>query len=62
MAQSGLYAVRGLGILAGGAVASSIGTPMTVGLTGLPGLCAATGLSLNWTGLRGKVIAAQRPL
>jgi MFS family permease len=62
VAQSGLYAVQGLGILAGGAVANSIGAPMTVSLAGLLGLCAATGLSLNWTGLRGKVIADQRSL
>jgi MFS family permease len=62
VAQSGLYAVQGLGILAGGVAANSIGAPMTVSLAGLLGLCAATGLSLNWTGLRGKVIAAQRSL
>jgi MFS family permease len=61
VAQSGLYAVQGLGILAGGAVANSVGTPMAVSLVGLLGLCAATSLATNWTQLRGKVIAGQRP-
>jgi MFS family permease len=61
VAQSGLYAVQGLGILAGGAIANSIGTPMAVSLIGLLGLCAATGFATNWTQLRGKVIADQRP-
>jgi hypothetical protein len=32
LAQSGLYAVQGLGILAGGAVAQAIGPPLAVGL------------------------------
>ena len=37
VAQSGLYAVRGLGILADGAVAEAIGAPLAVGLAGLVG-------------------------
>jgi hypothetical protein len=32
LAQSGLYAVQGLGILAGGALAQAIGAPLAVGL------------------------------
>jgi MFS family permease len=36
LAQSGLYAVQGLGILAGGAVAQAIGAPLAVGLIGRP--------------------------
>jgi hypothetical protein len=37
VAQSGLYAVQGLGILADGAVAQLIGAPLAVGLAGLRG-------------------------
>ena len=36
LGQSGLYAVQGLGILAGGAVAQAIGAPLAVGLIGRP--------------------------
>ncbi|MBV9384267.1 MAG: MFS transporter [Streptosporangiaceae bacterium] len=60
VAQSGLYAVQGVGILAGGAAAETIGAPMAVSLAGLLGLCAATGLAMSWSQLRGKVIADQR--
>ncbi len=48
LAQSGLYAVQGLGILAGGAVAQVIGAPLAVGLAGLAGLTAATMLAATW--------------
>ena len=60
VAQSGLYAVQGLGILAGGAVAEAIGPALAVGLAGLAGLTAATMLAMTWTRLRGRAIAAQR--
>ena len=60
VAQSGLYAVQGLGILLGGAVAEVIGPTLTVGLAGLAGLTAATMLAMTWTRLRGRAIAAQR--
>jgi MFS family permease len=60
VAQSGLYVVQGLGILAGGAVAEAIGPTLTVGLAGLTGLTAATMLAMTWTHLRGRAIAAQR--
>jgi MFS family permease len=60
LAQSGLLAVQGLGILAGGAVASIIGAPVAVGLAGLLGLCAAAILTMGWTVRRGDVIAAMR--
>ena len=60
VAQSGLYAVQGLGILAGGAVAQAVGAPLAVGLAGLVGLTAATVLALSWTRLRLQLIAAQR--
>jgi MFS family permease len=59
VAQSGLYAVQGLGILAGGAVAQLIGARLTVGLAGLVGLTAATMLAMRWTHLRGRLIQAR---
>ena len=59
VAQSGLYAVQGLGILAGGAVAQLIGAPLAVGLAGLVGLTAATMLAMSWTTLRGRLIQAR---
>jgi MFS family permease len=52
LAQSGLYAVQGLGILAGGALAQAIGAPFAVGLAGLAGVTAATVLAMNWASLR----------
>jgi MFS family permease len=60
VAQSGLYAVQGVGILVGGAVAEVIGPSLTVGLAGLAGLTAATMLAMTWTHLRGRAIATQR--
>ena len=59
VAQSGLYAVPGLGILAGGAVAQLIGAPLAVGLASLVGLTAATMLATSWTHLRGRLIQAR---
>jgi MFS family permease len=59
LAQSGLCAVQGLGILAGGAVAQAVGAPLAVGLAGLVGLTAATMLAMSWTHLRFRVIQAQ---
>ncbi|MGH3170787.1 MAG: MFS transporter [Trebonia sp.] len=56
VAQSGLYAVQGLGILAGGAMAVAVGAPMTVGAAGLAGLGAAFFLSTRWTRVRGPLI------
>jgi MFS family permease len=58
-AQSGLYAVQGLGIIAGGAIAEHLGAPMATSLAGLCGLCAATGLAISWIPLRGEVAAAR---
>jgi hypothetical protein len=55
----GLYAVQGLGILAGGAMAQLIGAPLAVGLAGLVGLTAATMLAMSWTHLRGRLIQAR---
>jgi MFS family permease len=61
VAQSGLYAAQGIGILAGGVIANTIGAPMAVGLAGLAGACVAGGLTMNWSRLCGMVIASQRP-
>ena len=61
LAQSGLYAVQGLGILAGGAVAEAIGAPLAVGLAGLVGLTAAAMLAVNWTQLHASAAQAQQP-
>jgi hypothetical protein len=60
LAQSGLYAVQGIGILAGGAVAQAVGPTLAVGLAGLTGLTAAAMLAMVWTHLRGRAIQAQR--
>ena len=60
LAQSGLLAAQGLGILIGGAAAQLIGPAPVVALAGAVGLCAASLLALGWTQLRGQVIAAVR--
>jgi len=59
LAQSGLYAVQGLGILTGGAIAQEIGAPLAVGLAGLVGLAAATVLAISWTHVRHLLVRAQ---
>ena len=60
VAQSGLCAVQGLGILVGGALAQAIGAPLALGLADLVGVTAATMLATSWTHLRGRLIMAQR--
>jgi hypothetical protein len=61
LARTGLYAVQGLGILAGGAAAQAIGAPLAVGLAGPIGLTAATMLAVSWTQLHGHLTPAQQP-
>jgi MFS family permease len=61
LAQSGLYAVQGLGILAGGAAAQAIGAPLAVGLAGLLGVTSATMLAMSWTHLRASLAQARQP-
>lgn len=61
LAQSGLYAVQGLGILAGGAVAQAIGAPLAVGLAGLVGLTAAAMLAASWAQLHVTPAPPQQP-
>ena len=60
LAQSGLYAVQGLGILAGGAAAQAIGAQLAVGLAGLAGLVAATVLAVSWARLQGRAVISNR--
>jgi MFS family permease len=60
LAQSGLLAVQGLGILIGGAAAQAIGPHLVVGLAGLLGLTSATILAMGWTHRRGAMIASMR--
>ena len=60
LAQSGLLAAQGLGILIGGAAAQAIGPQPVVALSGLLGLTSATLLALEWTGRRAEMIAGLR--
>lgn len=60
LAQSGLLAAQGLGILIGGAAAQVIGAHMVVALSGLLGLTTATVLAMGWTHRRGDMIASMR--
>ncbi len=48
VAQTGLLAAQGLGIVTGGAVAQRAGAPGTVALAGLMGLLAAAALATDW--------------
>jgi MFS family permease len=58
LAQSGILAGQGLGILVGGAVAQVLGPEPVVALAGVTGLTAAAMLALSWTQVRGSVIQA----
>ena len=60
LAQSGLLAAQGLGILAGGAAAQAIGPQLVVALSGLLGLTSATMLAMGWTHRRSELIAGLR--
>jgi MFS family permease len=60
LAQSGLLAMQGLGILIGGAAAQAIGPHLVVALSGLLGLTSATLLALGWTHRRVGIIADMR--
>jgi predicted MFS family arabinose efflux permease len=60
LAQSGLLAAQGLGILIGGAAAQAIGPQPVVALSGLLGLTSATLLALGWAGRRTELIAGLR--
>lgn len=58
LAQSGLQASQGIGILVGGALAQAFGPEPVVALAGAAGLFAATVLAISWTQVRGEVIAS----
>jgi hypothetical protein len=60
LAQSGLLASQGIGILVGGALAQAFGPAPVVALAGSAGLSVATMLAMSWTQVRGKVIASSR--
>jgi MFS family permease len=60
VAQSGLLAAQGLGILIGGAAAQALGPEPVVALAGLAGVGVATFLALGWIHLRGDLISAIR--
>ena len=60
LAQSGLLAAQGLGILIGGAAAQAIGPQLVVALSGLLGLVSATLLALGWASRRAELMAGLR--
>jgi len=57
LAQSGILAGQGLGILIGGAAAQVLGPEIVVAFAGALGLAAATTLTFSWNQIRGRVIA-----
>ncbi|QKG24337.1 MFS transporter [Actinomadura verrucosospora] len=57
LAQSGILAGQGLGILAAGAATQVLGPETVVALAGVLGLSAAAMLSLSWNQVRGGVIS-----
>jgi hypothetical protein len=58
LAQSGILAGQGLGILVGGAAAQVLGPEPVVALAGVTGLSVAAMLAMTWTQVRGDIIAA----
>jgi MFS family permease len=60
LAQSGILAGQGVGILVGGAAAQVLGPETVVALAGAAGLSAAAMLTLGWNQVRGGVIAGTR--
>ncbi|URN07481.1 MFS transporter [Actinomadura madurae] len=60
LAQSGILAGQGAGILVGGAAAQVLGPETVVALAGVLGLSAAAMLTLSWNQVRGGVIAGTR--
>ncbi|MQA97453.1 MAG: MFS transporter [Streptosporangiales bacterium] len=60
LAQSGLQAAQGLGIMVGGAAAQVFRPEQVVALAGLAGLAAAAALAVRWARVRTDVIAAMR--
>lgn len=60
LVQSGLLAVQGLGILAGGAMAQEFGPELVVALSGTAGLGVAALLAASWAESRTEIIAEVR--
>ncbi|GAB3989167.1 MFS transporter [Actinoallomurus acanthiterrae] len=60
LAQSGILASQGIGILIGGALTQALGPEPVVALAGIAGLSAATMLAMSWTRIRGEVIASSQ--
>jgi MFS family permease len=60
LAQSGLLAAQGLGILVGGAAAQAVGPQLVVAMSGLLGLMSASVLAMGWTHRRAELIAGMR--
>lgn len=58
LAQSGLLAGQGLGILIGGAAAQVLGPEQVVAMSGVIGLSVATMLAMGWTQVRSDIIAS----
>ncbi|HEX2312912.1 MAG TPA: MFS transporter [Thermomonospora sp.] len=58
LAQSGILAGQGLGILIGGVAAEVLGPQTVVALAGVAGLSAATMLTMLWTPVRGEIISS----
>jgi MFS family permease len=58
IAQTGLLAAQGFGILADGAIAQRIGPQAAVALAGLLGLILAAALASDWTRQHGEMIRA----
>ena len=58
LAQSGILASQGIGILVGGALAQVLGPEPVIALAGAAGLSVATMLAMSWTQVRGEVIAS----
>jgi MFS family permease len=58
LAQSGILAGQGLGILVGGAAAQVLGPEPVVALAGVAGLSVAAMLSMTWTQVRGGLIVS----
>lgn len=57
LAQSGILAGQGLGILLGGVAAEALGPETVVALAGVAGVSAATLLTMLWTPVRSEIIA-----
>jgi MFS family permease len=60
LAQSGILASQGIGILIGGALTQVLGPEPVIALAGIAGLSAATMLAMSWTRIRGEVIASNQ--